>query len=257
MFWVSGHSPLTYIPMDHQTILKKLGFSDKEINIYLTALKLGPAPVRRIAEVSGINRGTSYDILKSLIDRGLVSYYHKEKKQYFVAENPGRLKNFLENQISDLNQIKLDVSAIIPQLKSLYDLAGSKPVVKYYEGPKGIKAILEQVLEEPDSREYLVWSSQIRDKLYQAFAGFTKERIKRDINVRVISVGQSNEPVADLAERKLLSQSGEARTYIIIYADKSAFISLDSGQNLIGVVIEDQAINQTLKLFFNFIWKNL
>lgn len=246
--------------MDYITTLKKLGFSDKEINIYLTSLKLGPSPVRRIAEVSGINRGTSYDILKSLMERGLINYYHKEKKQYFVAQDPTKLKAYLNNQISDLKQISEDVSNIIPQLKSLYDLAGTKPVVRYYEGSKGIRSILEEVLEEVsklDVKEYCVYSSEIRENLYKAFSNFTSERIKRDINVNVISIGKSEEKVASLAQRKIIKKEEDGKTYIIIYAQKSAFISLDNSGNLIGVVIEDKEIMQTLKLFFNFIWSKL
>ena len=70
--------------MDVVQILKKLGFDDKEIRLYLVLLSLGPSPVRKIAQATGINRGTAYDIIKQLIKQGLVVYYHKEKKQYFV-----------------------------------------------------------------------------------------------------------------------------------------------------------------------------
>ena len=69
-------------------ILKQLGFSEKEIKVYLTLLKSGPSSVRTLAQVSGINRGTTYDILKSLIAQGLVSYYNKAAHQYFTAESP-------------------------------------------------------------------------------------------------------------------------------------------------------------------------
>ena len=68
--------------------LKHLGFSEKEIKVYTTLLGLKQASVRQLAMASGVNRGTTYDILKSLMREGMTSYFHKEKKQYFVAESP-------------------------------------------------------------------------------------------------------------------------------------------------------------------------
>ena len=78
-----------------EKILQKLGLNDKEIKIYLTILKLGPSPVRAIAQTADINRGTTYDILKHLRDLGLVSYYHKDKHQYFIAEDPQKITHII------------------------------------------------------------------------------------------------------------------------------------------------------------------
>ena len=52
------------------SVLSKFGLSDKEIEVYLTLLSLGPAPVRKIAIESGVNRGTTYDILKKFTKCG-------------------------------------------------------------------------------------------------------------------------------------------------------------------------------------------
>ena len=84
-----------------EKVLKNLGLNDKEIKIYLACLRLGPSPVRKIAQESGVNRGTAYDILRSLIKLGLVSYYHKDKNQYFIAENPEKLKEALDQKRKD------------------------------------------------------------------------------------------------------------------------------------------------------------
>ena len=51
------------------TTLTKLGLSDKEIAVYTALLSLGSAPVRSVSELAKVNRGTSYDILKSLRKR--------------------------------------------------------------------------------------------------------------------------------------------------------------------------------------------
>lgn len=241
-------------------ILHKIGLSDKEIKIYMTCLRLGPSPVRKIAETSDINRGTAYDILRSLITLGLISYYHKDKKQYFIAEDPEKLKNTLEQKQDDLEKIKQDVDRIIPELRSIYNKAGLKPVVKFYEGYSGIKLILQDViktLESGHDKEYYVYSSStIKEYLYGGYPEFSDERIKAGISVKVISIGPGGE-TRGLDKRKWLTKKESAPTYTILYAGKMAMISVDSSSKPIGVIIEDTNIYQTQIMSFEFIWEKL
>ncbi len=239
--------------------LKKLGLSDKEIKVYLSCLKLGPSPVRKVAIEAGINRGTTYDILKDLIELGLVSYYHQAKKQYFIAEDPAKLKDVLEQKQQQLEKIKTDVDEIIPQLKSIYDNAKSKPVVKFYEGEAGIKVVLQDVLESCQAnllKEYYVYSSSaIKKYIYEVFPEFTPQRINKGIEVKVISIGPGGE-TKGLDERKWLSKKESAPTYTLIYANKVAMISVDN-EKPIGVIIQDQNIFKTQKMIFEFAWEKL
>ena len=55
--------------------LKELGFSEKESEVYLAMLELGPAAVQDIAKKAGVNRSTTYVMIESLKRRGLISTY--------------------------------------------------------------------------------------------------------------------------------------------------------------------------------------
>ncbi|MFA5021174.1 MAG: helix-turn-helix domain-containing protein [Patescibacteria group bacterium] len=240
--------------------LVKLGLSDKEIKVYLACLRLGPSPVRRIALEAGINRGTAYDILKALIDLGLVSYYHQDKHQYFMAEEPDRLKDALEKKQRQLKDVQSEIEEIIPELKSIYDKAGAKPVVKYYDGRDGIKVILTDVIAaagRAKEKKYFVFSSStIKNILYDAYPEFSDERIKAGITVKAVSIGPGGQKQG-LDERKWLTEKESAPTYTLIYAGKVAMISVDSNNNPLGVMIEDKNIYQTQKMVFEFIWNKL
>ncbi len=246
--------------MQINTILKKFGLSEKEVKVYLALLELGPVSVRKVAIKSGINRGTTYDILKSLIDLGLVSYFHKEKKQYFAAEDPQKIKDAIKNRQKELVNIEKQVDELIPELRSLFVRAGEKPVARYYEGHKGIKNILQDLLDvmgEAEEKEYFVYSSSnIREYLYKHFSNFTEERIEKGIKVKVAAIGEGGE-LQGLDERKWISKKQGAPTYILIYDNKVAFISIDSFDNPLGVIIEDEGIAETQKIIFKNIWNNL
>jgi len=59
--------------MTIQKLLTELGFSPVEAETYWALLNLETVSVRKVAERSGINRGTTYDAIKRLVAVGLVS----------------------------------------------------------------------------------------------------------------------------------------------------------------------------------------
>lgn len=241
--------------------LKKLGFSDKSVKIYLALLSLGPSSVRKLADFTGINRGTTYDIVKELQDHGVVSFAHKDTKQKFFAENPEKLHKIVQSRKQELERTEKAIDKALPELQALYSRAGGRPVAKYYAG-KDIKVILEDILEtceESEDKMYRVYSAQaLREFLYEDFPTFSDARIAKGIDVRVIAIGEGGQ-LRGLDERKWLSsgdsQTGE--TYIFIYPGKTAYISLNAHGAPVGVVIENDGVSQTQQLIFDNLWKSL
>lgn len=241
-------------------ILSKFGLSDKEIDVYKSLLKLGPSPVRKIASESGVNRGTTYDILKSLKESGLVSYYHKEKHQYFVAEDPVKLIDVFNRKSEYYKELKGELHDIIPQLRSTYVGSENKPIVTYYDGVEGIRTILYDVLlrtEDTKEKEYYVYSaSSIKNYLYAGMPDFNEERIRRNIKVKVVSLGAGGE-VVGLDERRWLTKESGAPTYTLIYAGRVAMISLGQSGLPIGLIITDQGLFETQRMIFNNLWNKI
>jgi len=250
--------------MEIQVILKNFGLSEKEISVYLALIELGPSSVRDIAAKSKVNRGTTYDILKSLMDAGIVSYYNKESKQYFVAEPPEKLLSALDQKKEELDEVRENIERNLPLIKTLFEKQGGKPAVKLYEGAKGIKQVLEDVLSEmaksQDKTYYLYSSATVKERknVYEDMPDFSKKRIAKKISVKIISLGEGGK-LAGLDERKQMPLGGKdiKSTHEIIYAGKVAHLGLDEKDNPVGVVIQNEAIYQTQKLIFEYTWAKL
>jgi len=252
--------------MQIQVVLKNFGLSEKEIAVYLALIELGSSSVRTISEKAKVNRGTTYDILKSLINMGIVSYYNRESKQYFIAERPETLLAAIDKKQEDLGKVKADIEESIPLFKTLFEKHGGKPSVKLYEGLIGIRNILEDVLKSMDNEKektYYVYSSAtVRKNVYMAMKDFSKKRIRRKIKVKTIALGEGG-GLLGFDERKWMSlpnvKGVEALrpTYEIIYKGKVAHISLDNAENPVGIVIENEEIYNTQKLIFEYNWKNI
>lgn len=239
-------------------LFKKIGLSDKDIKVYLCLLEQGTNSVRSLASITDLNRGTVYDILKRLQKQGLVSYYHQKTKQKFVAENPKKLIKLIEEKEEEIKKTKQKLIKIIPELDSLRQKRHNKPVTKFYENLEGIRFILEDVLNSLTAdKEYYIYSAKHgSDDLNMAYPGFTKDRIKKKIQVKAISLARGG-GLSGLDERKWLGTSDESATFIIIYNNKCAFISRDARKQAMGVIIENQMIYETQKKVFLQLWKFL
>jgi HTH-type transcriptional regulator, sugar sensing transcriptional regulator len=238
--------------------LTSIGITVNESLIYQSLIKLGPSSIRAIASDVDINRGTTYEILKTLVKKGMVTYAPKGKRKYFAARNPYQLIRRAEKKQQDIVKALDELhTTIVPRLqrsKSTDDIAD----VRYYEGDDGIEEILRDVLNST-KKDYCVYSSKpVRKYLYRNFPGFTQQRIKKGITVRVIAIGKGGDET-EMAERKWLkSNNGDNSTsYIILYPPKYALISVTNEYYPYGVVIHEEAIAQTQMLIFESLWNTL
>jgi sugar-specific transcriptional regulator TrmB len=246
--------------MEVPQLLRELGFNDKEIRVYLMLLSGGPSSVRKLAKDTDLNRGTVYDILKVLQARGLAGFSQKHNKQFFAAEDPQKLVEVIEQKERDVAATKRQIAQVLPELRSLYAHGGAKTAVKYYEGAKGVGIILRDVLTTVNlltPKLYRAFSSAgLRDALYRDYPNFTKERIAKEVHVRVIALGAGGDP-QPFSERRWLPVTDGAPTYTLIYGSKVAHITLDDGEVPLGILIEDPGVAATERLIFDHLWRTL
>ncbi len=239
--------------------LRHLGLTDREIAIYKALLELGPSSIRDLADKSDVNRGSTYETLKILVNKGIVNYLPKGKRRVFQAESPDKLLDIAEQKRQNLEQTLLELkSDIIPGLNQLKPEFSSGNV-RFYEGDDGVETVLRDILQSvgrQDNKTYSVISTQaLRDHIYRPFPNFTKMRIQKGISVRVLAIGDGGDE-AELAERKWLKGEGDA-SYIAIYPPKVAMISLARSNYPVVVVIDSDAIAGTQQMMFDTLWKAL
>lgn len=247
--------------MKANELLVDFGLNEKEIEVFLTLAQLGPSSIRSIAQKSTVNRGTTYECLKKFIKLGIVSFFDKDKRKYYIAEQPEKLLEVLADKEKSFRDSINRIEENLAVLKKVYLQKNERPVVKMFEGSNGIKTILKDVLKSVSlSKEkiYYVYSSaNLRRNVYQSMPEFSKNRIRLAIKVKTIALGSGGQTVG-LDERKWLNLSDDMKsTYEIIYSGKVAHISLDEQEEPIGIVIESEPIYHTQKMIFESNWKNL
>jgi HTH-type transcriptional regulator, sugar sensing transcriptional regulator len=246
------------IPKLTDETLELIGLKPKDMSVYTVLLKLGTAPLRRVAQESGLNRGTVYDALKRLLDLGLVSHMDAKTHRYFTAEDPQKLTGLAVRREVAIQEAQLKLKEVVPQFQELLGSSSHRPSVRYYEGESGVRDILTDVLktsEKSEEKLFRIYSSEgIRDLIAHAWPGFIKLRVRKKVRVKTISIGEGGR-THGLDERKWLSKGNKSPSYIFIYPDKTAFVSIDERRQLFGVIIEDDAIAATQEMIFDALWK--
>lgn len=245
----------------HET-LATLGITAKETDTYLALLRLGPSSIRDVADASGINRGSTYEILKKLKEKSLVSYFPMGKRRLFCAEPAETLKEMAMEKKRELDAAtKRLTDDIVPNLQTTIPLHSSTSV-RHYEGDDGVEYMLKDILrtvEQQDDKLYRVYSSKlIRKYLYRPFPNFTRQRVQRDIHVNVIAIGDGGDE-APLASRKWIEPDTQnpGASYVAIYPPKCAMVSLTKGDYPTVVIMESPSIGEAMKLSFDALWQRL
>ena len=162
--------------------LKKIGLGHNESKIYLTLLKLGPSMAGKIAKEANIDRSASYDSLKALLKKGLVSYSIEANRKKFAAANPEKLKNYLKEK-EEL------VDSVLLNLKDMYKNTEEKSQVNMFKGLKGIKTVFDDILNSAKNGENLVIDSsgKFEEKMPYYLPHFIKGLEKNKIKIRHIA----------------------------------------------------------------------
>ena len=230
-------------------LLKSLGLSDSEANIYLISLEMGPAPVQDIAKKANVSRVTTYTVIETLMKDGLMSTVQKGKKNLYVAESPERLVSFVRSRVDRMEATLEEVKASLNDLKLLQ--RGEKPVVKMFEGEDGIKAILDDMLHSNVDRifEFANLESVRRVFSREALKPYADELTRKKLPVTAIYakpasiVDRPNIDLHVLPEAEFPFDGD-----IVVYGNKVAFFTFRG--KLLSVLIESEDLANTVKQMF-------
>jgi len=241
-------------------IRKKLafiGFTDKEINIYISLLEIGKGTVAEIARKAGINRPTGYHILGSLESKGLVRVSGKEPKQEFIAESPDRIESLLLEQIRENEEKLAQARLLIPELKSMHNVT-ERPKIMFYEGRDGLKQVYEDTLTSHEPIRAYAAVDDMHKGLPNYFSEYYKRRTKNGITIRAIV------PATEIGNERKLQDEKEMRETALVPADKYYFspeiniydnkVMIASWREKLGIIIESAEIADAMKKIYELAW---
>ena len=243
---------------DLKNLLVDIGLKAKEADVYIAILSLGQGTASKIAKKARIVRTTAYDILSSLLNKGLVTLTGKEPKQEYVAESPDNLKIYIENELAkrktDLEDVK---NILLPQLKSIHNV-GSRPKVMFYEGREGMEKVYEDTLTSHEAIRAYASVGDMHLGLPGYFPDYYKRRSEKGIAIRAIipsnEAGKERKSFDKDEMRESALVPGDRFNFspeINIYDDK---VMIASWKEKLGIIIESHEIADAMKKIYELAW---
>ena len=247
--------------------LKEFGLSDKETMVYIILLQLGTASAQEIAKTSELNRSTTYVVLDSLLNRGLINISEQTDRRIYTAISPELLLQKTADLIKKYSKIEKDIQSIIPDLQSLSKNLKRRPRILFFEGLEGVKSVYEDILSCESGTimrsfdDSAAWK-KIKSNYYE---NICKKRIARGIKTKSIQPIISSADKNTLVLKNSKTKNNTSDEIIYIQNDKYSFTSnlsiyenkviLISPQDEYAVIIENEDIAQTMKELFNLAWE--
>lgn len=246
--------------------LSQLGLREKEASVYITLLTLGASTVQIIARKSNIPRASTYLILDTLIERGLVTRYLQNKKNMFMAQSPLTIASLIKQEEEKVAMKRNLVDEILPKLFAITRNGAKQPVIRYYEGLEGLKAVRHELGTYTPSLStwYVVMPLDSLREVFGKDFLYVVPRTSRKIRAKTIFTTRSSElkkfmlatSKQQLAERKFISpEKYSDNVGIVIFYDRVTLVVF--GKTPGAIVVESKEAASFAASFFNLLWEQL
>ncbi|KKW33265.1 MAG: Transcriptional regulator TrmB [Candidatus Uhrbacteria bacterium GW2011_GWA2_53_10] len=237
---------------DIPQLLTALGLTPTETKIYLASLSLGPTSVQEIAKKAKLSRTAAYDAIESLQQRGLMSSFLRDKKRFFIAEDPENTVGHFKETIHQMQQQLETWKRILPEVKLLS--GGERPTVRFYEGKEGLHAVFHDVAKLMPKQMCEIANL---DDVYSALDPAVLADVRKILDplktqIRVLHRGAIRAPNAHMAFCELLPSLGDFHGDIWIYENRVAFVTF-VGKPM-TVIIESVPFSDTARVLFEAAW---
>jgi len=243
--------------MNIKQILKNLGFNDIEFEIYSFLLEAGGSSFDRLSEkLEDTSRLKIQSILHQLLSKNYIQSQKINDEDHYFAESPDSLIRILEKEIE---QKEFNLKQLKKQKGELDGIVSNeRPVVRYYEGKRGLFKMLEEFNNaKHEQSPLLVFDpSEVNELFTDEEKKAQKEaRTKKEIFTKAIYCNDTG-----VKENNILSEMRrvDKKEYIFqsditIFDNKVMIASLSD--TVIGIVIEDDKISTTFRSLFELAYK--
>lgn len=238
--------------------LQQFGLTKNESEIYTFLLKHGHATTGPIISHTKIANSRVYESLKSLTDKGLVTYTIQKNGKHFQATSPQKLLELEEERKKKLEEI-------IPDLEKIQNTSDSKTTSAVYEGFEGFKTAFKKIIDDCPEHEtiYIIGFSEqlykeeslrlfLKNMSAKSIAKKHKMKFILDSSLKDKPLGKDREEEKQ-SEVRYMPKGYISPTAIDIFQDYVYIFLWDKSP--FAFMIKNQKIADSFKQYHSFLWK--
>lgn len=241
----------------------KLGLSEIEARLYVGLLEKKQSTIMELSDHVGINRVTVHFNIDALIKKGLVTQTMHGSRRRIMAEPPQNLQFFIDDKLSQMQNIKTEFPKVLEQMQSQIPhlSSGKAPFFKYYEDEKGFREVCQRSLDM--AKKEILFLSNL-DEWYKVYTQeydnthYIPMRLKRNLLLKMLvfkthlTQKMKDDDAKLFRETKFLSAMDKFNTTIIIYENEVSMMM--SSKPYTAIVINNSEYYQTFRCLFSMLW---
>jgi len=232
-------------------ILKELGLTNNETEVYLTLLRKGSISVNEVAERSGLHRQAVYDALDRLLEKGFVNYVIKNNKKYFQGINPEKILEYLREKEDKFK-------SILPDLVDLTKLPREDTFVEFYKGKGIVRTVYKDIINEFKKKKGEVLISGVDERkfveedkiaLLQHLRRLKKLKCKEKV---LVKEGDKFFVKGPQTKYKWIPKDFFNASPVYVYNDKLTMVIW--GNPNYAIIIKNKELADSYRKQFNLLW---
>jgi HTH-type transcriptional regulator, sugar sensing transcriptional regulator len=229
-----------------EDVLERLGLDRREAMVYLALLQIGKSSAIEVSRKAKKERTQTYRILESMVEKGIVSFVIENKTKKFKASSPDKLLHQLKEKEAALIEI-------LPTLRKMSQLKEKeKSSVEIFQGTRGVKALINEILEL--KKDYYILSEDSRDPKFDFFlTHFMKSLERENIHERELIKKRGNIIKSKNTTLRFLPEEYPYQATTLIYGDMVGIIICSDP--FLAIRINSKELANTYKSYFEIMWK--
>lgn len=244
--------------------LEKLGLSENEAELYMIMVKHPKVTVQDLLNYSPFPRTLIYYLLRNLIRHGLVSSLEQKRRTIYVVKDPENLYDLLRTKEQEFDQNKRTIKQLIPELKNQFRLSQSRPGFRLFEGVRGYRTALEDMLDSGVETiySYLDIGKDKRPGV-EIRKDIKKKRLKAGISEKILLMDNNEGKIwarknstSQMTQCKVLPKKlNPFQVEMRLYEGKVLYVTYENREPIV-LMMEDKNLFEMQRNIFSFLWDN-
>lgn len=234
-------------------LLKQIGLTDSQARTYTALIEAGQLTPPVLAKKTGEGRTAAYMALAKLEELGLAKSGEGKGAKVYEPVSPSALAAIIEKRRQELDAVDETFRQSLSAMLSQYFDKQTRPGVKFYSGPDGLKEIYRDHVETAAPDLYLVRTyadeDQFQKGLYEYMDGRAAAGIRTHalmpLDRRSFRFAEANDERLNREITWYPPKAYTAPVEIAAYGNKVSLISF--GDETVGTILESPQIAEGIK----------
>jgi sugar-specific transcriptional regulator TrmB len=243
-------------------VLERLGLTKVQSRVFAALVHLERASIGQVISLTQLHRGTVYNVLQSLISKGVVGVIKEGDRTFYVA-SPSAFFSILKREAEDLAEKNKLVHTIIDAVRSCKLVEREESAAIIHFGTDAYRNLFESMITQSGRQEGVFFQTSrgglIFDRIGPSFYKFT-QYLKKEVGARSeVLLGDDKRKHGFASHMKNVNVKWiDYKTPASLAVYKDTVLLTDWSTNPItNVVINNKNIAKLNKSQFRFAWKNI